>query len=1317
MADKEQQSSSIVAILELVDRVRLGGRISRADDGSLLLHEVHLTEAPPNGKKVSIRAGMAGHLELQSGDEKQRGAALIQGINGSTLTLKLTSAQSAEACLRMLTAHQTSASATGISQGQLTGSTADHTRILGEFRQRSLNQLDEIMKKFVKSLYEYLLHQATNMNTSQDTLNPYFDGAYSLRGKGDKVCAQIRKNVDEYYLNLCPGEGEDNYWQQQGESADELGLVDLGEFENDLAIDRMVAIGEELHQRPLEALLIRVADLVGAEPTQVRLPLHARQLSRAFQGAMQQLNGSPEVMIASFDFFTKQVVRNLGDYYTALNTFLEGKGIRPGLEEQIRTHGSLLQKKHARKTRPETPPSKPEPKETLGQTLAEIARTLPPAKPGDAAPAAPAQPIPPPAPAVQDLYQTVVNALNFRREAEGLAEGQYIDSGTPMVGTWDGSTVPSTELDQSALADAQTIAQALGAIQRDSDVRQALQQASSLREYLAQHKDQMGSLRDTSGLTADSLNQLDLVDNLFGTIKSQLDVSEDLKPALTNLQIPLAKLALLDPKFFLDRHHIARSVVDKLSALATSANFPNRALEDRIGAVVDDIVNDYEHDDSVFQRALEKIDRLAEQQERALSRNIERVVRIQEGQEKLLTARRAVNEVINQRIRPPAAPRVLLDLVESGWRDLMVLTHVKEGSDSQAWADHIKTLDLLTAWLSEQQQGGLNEDLLMQRGLEAETVIDMMDQQISAALPTNIAHENVLHELREILASNRDVESAQVSEYGRDQEVDAEALRAKVEDLPRLRRWVRRVEQLEKGSWLSYRDKDDQKRRMQLAWINDAKDRFIFVSERGQKVADLNAVQLARKLSRGAQPPAPTDKLSVVDQTMYQTLEHVQKTLSFARNHDTLTKLINRETFLVQVARTLRHAQLKNSQHAILYLNIDKFALVNDVYDPVSGDQVLLEFSKLLAQLHGKKYSSARIEGDEFAVLVLDRTPEQALSLAEKIRSDIAGSSMDIEGEKVSFTVSVGVVPIAEYSPSVEELLESSRTAMRHAKELGRNRVQLYEEDKTLAGTFSTDKKKTRENLEQALATDRFMLRAQPIVQTAIDGDNRSSRHYELLLALRDKDGNISSPEDFIHSAERYGFMTLVDRWVVREAFAWISELMDDQKEVPSLAINLSGSSVTNDEFMEYLFEQISEFGVGTSLICFEITETGTISNLVKAADFVRAFRNIGCKFSLDDFGTGLASHNYLRELPVDYVKIDGTFVTNIHESRADYAMARSINDLAHFLGQETIAESVENDQIVEKLREIGVDYLQGWGVGKPKPLTDITEDLSNIVR
>nr|MBP6700966.1 DUF1631 family protein [Halioglobus sp.] len=605
--------------------------------------------------------------------------------------------------------------------------------------------------------------------------------------------------------------------------------------------------------------------------------------------------------------------------------------------------------------------------------------------------------------------------------------------------------------------------------------------------------------------------------------------------------------------------------------------------------------------------------------------------------------------------------------------------------------------------------------MITQRGLEAGTLLDMIEQQIAFGLPTNVSHQQVLDELRDIVGGSREVEFTDCSTTAAQAPVEPAKVRAKIEDLPRLRRWVMRVEQMQKDTWLTYRDRAGQKVRMQLAWVSADRDRFIFVNERGQKVADMSNIQLARQLSRGMQPPAPADKLSVVDKSLYQTLEHVQKTLSFARNHDSLTKLINRATFLDQMGRALRHSQQKGSQHAVLYLNIDQFSLVNEVYDRVHGDQVLLEFARLLAQLHGKKSSSARIESDSFAVLLLDRTLEQAQQVAEKIRRDIAASSVDIEGEKISFTVSVGVVPIRGDSPEVGQILNSARTTMHYAKEQGRNRVVQFEENRAAASTYTQDKLRARQDLEQAVATDRFVLQAQPIVQTRISGDVVEQLHYELLLGLANKDGTLASPQDFILSAERYGFMTLVDRWVVREAFSWISQLMDAQKVIPSLSINLSGTSVTDDSFMDYLFEQISQYGVGTSRICFEITETGTISNLVKAADFVRAFRNIGCKFSIDDFGTGLASHNYLRELPVDYVKIDGSFITNIHNNRNDYAIARSINDLAHFLGQETIAESVENDAIVAKLREIGVDYLQGWGVGRPKILSEVAKDLSSI--
>jgi len=1318
MPNVQAQPAALQAILTLAGDVRLAGEVSALLDGRLQLAAARVVESRAGGGKISLRPGMMATLSITlpgagSPDETR---VCIAGISGDCITLEFADGQAGTRTAQSYLEGITDKHDAG-NRPTLTAATAEYTRLLGELQQESLEQLEELLQPFFTDLTGYLLDLSSRIKQPKSGENVHYEASIIVRRKRHEIIRELVQQTADYFQDLTPEQSEDQLWQHHIEDPDELGLIDIQEFEDFLAIDRMITLGEDLHKVPLEALTIRLAILIDADPNQVRLPMHVKQLCGAFQRALCTHKMPQEVLPHIFDYFAKRFIRQLDDYYLSLNDLLSEHGVRPKVEKEIKSKGSLLKdKKHGAKPKrkkaaavaqakkqdaalPESVPSAAQSgnldqiHQQLGEQLAQAVGHFSPAS----------------------LYRSVIDALNFKREAEGLADGETLARGTALSGTWDGATVASTEVDQHSLADAHSIARALGSLQRDSRVRADVQQSDSLREYLASNKAQIGDLRDSSGLTADSLNQLDMVDNLFGTIKSQLDVTSELKPALGNLQIPLAKLALLDPRFFVDRSHAARTVVDKLSHLATSANFPNKALEGRINNIVDEIITDYESDSSVFDSALEKIDKLVAQQERALSRNIERVVRTQEGQEKLQKARQAVGKVISARIKPPAAPKVLIDLVESGWRDLLVLTHIKESPESAAWAEQIKTLDLLSLWLSEQQQGEVDSDLIMQRGLEAEPLIELIGQQIAAALPTNISHEAVLEELRDILAGNREVKTASVSPKLANLRPEPAAVRAKIEDLPRLRRWVNRVEQLEKDSWLTYRGKDGMKRRMQLAWISEARDRYIFVNERGQKIADLSAIKLARQLSRGIQPPAPADKLSVVDQSMYHTLEHVQKTLSFARNHDSLTKLINRETFLDQMGRALRHAQLKHSQHAVLYLNIDQFSLVNEVYDRVNGDQVLLEFAKLLAQLHGKKSSSARIDADEFAILFLDRTVEQAVQVAEKIRADIEASSVDIDGENVTFTVSIGVAAILEHTPGVEQLLESARSAMLHAKQQGRNRVLRYEEEQAEAGTYKEDRTRTRQDLEKALATDRFVLRAQPIVQTAVDGTGDSSLHFELLLGLSNKDGSLSSPQEFIQSAERYGFMTLVDRWVVREAFSWISQLMDAQKIVPNLAINLSGTSVTDDSFMDYLLEQISEFGVGTSRLCFEITETGTISNLVKAADFVRAFRNIGCKFSIDDFGTGLASHNYLRELPVDYVKIDGSFVTGIHKNRNDYAMARSINDLAHFLGQETIAESVENDEIVAKLEEIGVDYLQGWGIGKPKLLTDVAARLSSI--
>lgn len=1356
MSNVPVQPARLSATLTLDDAVQLAGLISSQMDGRLRLDRVQPVGEVGYPEEIATAPGSTATLSLSWRDGSEHEAledarVIISRREAGSMTLEFSPPDSAVATRyrEAITAETTPAasSPTG-TQGNYDGDggvaaertkpatarvklssalSTEYASLLDTVRDRSLDDLKHAFTVFLEDLIRYLQDIAEKTRDRKMAENPHFQAAVNLYGKESDIVQQMLQQIANYFADLTPDANEDHLWQYDIGSSEHLHLIDLEEFEDFLVIERTVSAGEELHGIPLEALTVRFAALIDADPNLVRLPTGVRQLCRAFQSALRHYPLPHVVLPDIFDYFGRLFIGQLEGFYLPLNRLLAEQGIRPEVESEIEAKGSFLERNRRSPTREakvsqrrheqplteayihrtqqeleeeqrrrEQPGTKGVIHKTQQELEEELSRVL-----GGASPAR--------------LYRSVIDALNFKREAEGLADGITVASGVDMSGTWDGATVASTELDQSKVVDAPSIAKALTALQRNADVRNEVQKTESLRTYLAENLNEIGGLKDSTGLTTDSLNQLDMVDNLFGTIKSQLDVSTQLKPALGNLQIPLAKLALLDQKFFVDREHTARAVIDKLSGLATSGNFPNRALEDRINDIVDAIVQDYEHDEEIFDAALEKIDKLVAQQERAQELNKGRVIRTQEGQQKLADARKAVGGLINSRIQPPTVPRVLQELVENGWRDLLVLTHVREGAGSGAWEEQIKALDQLCLWLDERTVGENNEDLKVQRSLEAEPFLELLGQQITSALPTNIAHEEVLDEIREIMSGNLPVEVVPVQFEHASKEPKPEEVRARIEDLPRLRRWMKRVEELENDSWLSYKDNEDQKKRMQLAWISPKKDRYIFVNERGQKVAELGAIRLARLLSRGAQPPKPTDQLSVVDQSMYHTLEHVQKTLSFARNHDSLTRMINRNTYNNQMARALRHSQLKHSHHAVLYLNIDQFKLVNDVYDRVTGDQVLLEFSKLLAQLHGKKASSARIEGDEFAILLLDRSLEQAVETAEAIRSAIESGSIDIDGENVSFTVSIGVSAILEHCSSVEEILEDARSAMQHAKQRGRNQVVRYEEDQSRIIDYKRERSRTKKSLEDAIASDHFILRAQPILQTQVSDRSNSSVHYELLLGLLDKDGSVSSPLEFIRSAERYGFMTLVDRWVVREAFTWISKLMDQQKVVPHLAINLSGTSVTDNSFMDYLLEQISEFGVGTSRLCFEITETGTISNLIKAADFVRAFRNIGCKFSIDDFGTGLASHNYLRELPVDYVKIDGSFITSIDKNRNDYAMARSINDLAHFLGQETIAESVETHNIIVKLEELGVDYLQGWGVGRPRPLTDVTAELSSL--
>ena len=675
MPDALAQNLAFSATLDLQDSIRVCGGLSSLKDGSLQLCGSRLLQGPSSGGKVSLRPGMVATLSLDHPDSYKQppdiSPVTLTRIAGDSITLEFADPSGATARRYRDIVGSATPPSIAVRATPLTGATAQYTELLVALKDYSLEQLDTVLQHFLGELSGYLLDLSSRIKPAKAGENPHYEASVKVQHNAKQIIRDMLEQIEALYQDLQPAVDEDQLWRNNMGDADELDLIDIKEFEDYLAIDSMVALGEELNKITLEALLIRLATLIDADPNKVRLPVHVRQLCRAFQASMKKHDMPRDVISHILDYFAKHFIPKLHDYYEPINEGLEKHNIDPGLEEEIRLKGSLLKtRRQARRAQQKIKPAE-QPIEKLAAdaqnpALDEAHRQL-----GEKMATTVGHFNP------ENLYRSVIDALNFKREAEGLADGENIASGVPVSGTWDGATVPSADLDQRRLADADAIARALGSLQRDSQVRADVQQSDSLRQYLASNKEQIGSLRDSSGLTAASLDQLDMVDNLFGTIKSQLDVSSEMQPALGNLQIPLAKLALLDPRFFVDRSHSARTVVDKLSQLATSANFPNKALEGRINGIVDEIVADYESDSSVFELALEKIDKLAAQQERALSRNIERVVRTQEGQEKLQKAKQAVGKVISSRLQPPMAPRVLMDLVDSGWRDLLILTHVK----------------------------------------------------------------------------------------------------------------------------------------------------------------------------------------------------------------------------------------------------------------------------------------------------------------------------------------------------------------------------------------------------------------------------------------------------------------------------------------------------------------------------------------------------------------------------------------------------------------------------------------------------------------
>ena len=427
------------------------------------------------------------------------------------------------------------------------------------------------------------------------------------------------------------------------------------------------------------------------------------------------------------------------------------------------------------------------------------------------------------------------------------------------------------------------------------------------------------------------------------------------------------------------------------------------------------------------------------------------------------------------------------------------------------------------------------------------------------------------------------------------------------------------------------------------------------------------------------------------------------KKIHYQSQHDALTGLVNRREFEVQLNSLIHSADNYEQDHVLCFLDLDNFKIVNDTAGHVAGDALLKQISYILGSKLRSSDTLARLGGDEFGILMESCPLEKAQSISEELVSTIRGLRFTWDEQIYDVGVSIGLVPITKTAESTTQLLAQADVACYTAKNRGRNQVAVYVQEDPGDTVLRSHKDLIRAaSLRDALENDKFCLYVQEI--NTLGNGNFA---YEILLRLRDKDGSLILPGSFIPAAERFNLMGEIDRWVIKTALHEYVRIFDKDKKT-KITINLSGNSLIDDELLEYILSQFASSGVDTKNVCFEITETAAISNLAEATQLIKALKSHGCMIALDDFGSGMSSFNYLKQFPIDFLKIDGSFMREMRKDSVDYAVVESINKVGHIMGLKTIAEWVENQSTLNYLSDIGVDYFQGHVNGLPHPFTDL---------
>ena len=1085
--------------------------------------------------------------------------------------------------------------------------------------------------------------------------------------------------------------------KRESGNSQKLELVDTQQFEDWLQVAEVISKSEGRFKDALLDMRAQFGLLAKPWSHKDVLPVGPAAFCWAFDDAIQAQVFAAPIRKEIYDLFEPELTRGLDNLYTALTTLFEDTGQMPALEE-LR---EKLQPKYTIKSRAGVTVA-PQEYQEMDSAMREAVM----AADGVVSHRVDQNPFVANVGVGAPVYNTARSILDIGRRTQSML-------GRPRPSEL---TAEGAGPDKAFAAD--QITEALSSIQHELGDRPL--EGGGLRSRLVEVlRNRYG---DEMGLTEADYDTLEVMESLVRSLSSDQLLTDGVRDWVSRLEVTLSKLAAREPTFLSSDPENPHSAVQMLNQLARLGNSKDirEGIDREVGRRVDEllqrVIKDYDDNPDVFSEVVNELNPLLDRQSKTYRGNVERTVRASEGQQKLARARRRVLTEMESRFDDAEVPELLLEMLNPGWRNLLVHTHLRQGTESAQWRDQLAVVDQVHGQLTGNIKEGSDEwvepEALLRRVVEGLNSISFdpakrtpLIMRMSSALVGDTTGAKA--EVKKVPIKSDELEnllglSGMLPETEPQIESSDESVRANYD------RAVERARRIQVGEWLAASDRQGRPLILSVAFVGDDSTSFVLVNRKGVKTLERTLKEMADDLHGGKITLLEDYDLPLMERASQRMLEDMHQQLAFQASHDDLTQLMNRKEFERRIEEALRRIQAHGGQHALLYMDLDQFKIVNNTSGHRAGDELIRTVGEALADLFkDDDYCIARLGGDEFGVLLEDVESVDAREIANRVLQRIRETKFEWEGRSYTTTTSMGLVFIDPSTASVDALMQHADEACFSAKDAGRNRVQEYElGDQLMAKRHGAMEWVTR--LDQALEENRLILNCQKI--EPISGDRAQEAHYEVLLTMLDELGDVVAPTELINAAETYNRMTTIDRWVIQRVLEWMSEHRGVLDDFGGFSINVSGHSVNDTTFPDFVLEQFGRTQAPTAKVCFEITETAAIANLDNAIDFMNRMRIIGCRFSLDDFGTGLSSYSYLRNLPVDFVKIDGVFVRDISESPADYAVVRSINEIGHYMGKKTIAEYVEDEQILASLKEIGVDFAQGYQISKPCLLDDLAK-------